>query len=172
MTHACFDLLLNYDNLGTCFADRPDRPLLRRDGPAACLRTSFLNNSPTTTDSKPTPKPSETVLVYPSDRPMEGVFTPLAAELMPIFEYDTLRVDERRSRRVHRIALQLRQAGKRIFHIRLARKGGRLLVALSGADPGRALRGIRVCRDHFDHWFGISASDIERFEASETESKS
>ena len=50
--------------------------------------------------------------------------------------------------------------------------GGRLLVELSGADPGRALRGIRVCRDHFDHWFGITASDIERFETNDPEPKS
>ena len=103
---------------------------------------------------------------------MEGLFAPLAAALMPIFEYDALRVDERHSRRAHRIALQLRQAGKRIFHIRLVRKGGRLLVALSGADASRALRGVRVCRDHFDHWFGITASDIERFETSDAEPKS
>jgi len=88
---------------------------------------------------------------------------------MPIFEYDTLRVEERRGGRVHRIALQLRQAGKRIFHVRMVRKGGRMLVELSGADPGRALEGIRVCRDHFDQWFGITANDIVRYESGEEE---
>jgi hypothetical protein len=111
------------------------------------------------------------VFVYP-DRPTEGVFTPLAAELMPIFQYDTLRVEERRAGPVHRIALQLRQAGKRIFRVRMVRKGGRLLVELSGADPRQALRGIRVCRDHFDHWFGISSNDVERFESPRGEAKS
>jgi hypothetical protein len=131
--------------------------------------STLLQKAPTTTETPAKPKASETVLVYPADRTTDGVLTPLAAELMPIFEYDALRVDERRSPSVHRIALQLRQAGKRIFHIRLVRKGGRLLVELSGADAGRALAGIRVCRDHFDHWFGITASDIERFEKTDAE---
>ena len=104
------------------------------------------------------------MLVYPADRSTDGMLAPLAAELMPIFEYDALRLDENNRGRRHRIALQFRQAGKRIFHVRMIRKGGRLLVELSGADPGRALAGIRVCRDHFDRWFAITASDIERFE--------
>ena len=102
--------------------------------------------------------------MYSADRPTDGLLAPLAAELMPIFEYDALRLHERRRGRVHRVALQLRQAGKRIFYLQMIRKGGRLLVELSGADPSRALTGIRVCRDHFDRWFGITANDIERFE--------
>lgn len=46
-----------------------------------------------------------------------------------------------------------------------------MLVELSGADAGRALHGVRVCRDHFDHWFGITAGDIERFEKIDAEPK-
>jgi hypothetical protein len=137
---------------------------LRRDGPAVHPVLALLHSQASTNDSNPPPRRSEALLVYPADRPTDGMMAPLAKELMPIFEYDALRLDERKRGHGHRIALQLRQAGKRIFRVRMIRKGGRLLVELSGADPGRALAGIRVCRDHFDQWFGITNTDVERFE--------
>jgi hypothetical protein len=94
---------------------------------------------------------------------MDGVLTPLAKDLMPVLNFDALRLDERRGR-VQRFALHIRTAGKRVFHIRLVRKGARFLVTLGGVEPEKALAGIRVCRDYFDRWFGITGKEVTEFE--------
>ena len=59
------------------------------------------------------------------------------------------------------VALRIREAGRIILHLRLVRRGGKVLVSLAGVEPGKALAVIGVCRDHFDRWFGtapVSAS--------------
>jgi hypothetical protein len=146
----------------------------RRDGPAACLQpTSILsihsdepklNRRPSAEPKGSTPSIAAWEYADPAATKTDGVMTALAADLLPVVPYDHLRLDESKRGAIHRIAIQLRQAGKRVFHVKLVRRGGKMLVRLGGMDPTRVLEGVRVCRSHFDRWFGITPTEIEALE--------
>jgi hypothetical protein len=63
-----------------------------------------------------------------------------------------------------RATLWFRQGAKHIFYISVVRKTGRCVVELGGLDSREVLLAVRVCRDHFDRWFGIAPEDIQAFE--------
>jgi hypothetical protein len=92
----------------------------------------------------------------------EGIMTELPAKLIDAIEFDSVTLDEQPASK--RVTLWFRQSAKYVFRIRLIRKGSRCIVEMSGMDPGKVLRGITVCKDHFDQWFGITPHDIESFE--------
>lgn len=104
---------------------------------------------------------------YPSglSRTDEGAFPTLLPKLSQTLECDHLSLD--RIPPFTLAALTFRRGAKRAFHLRLFRKSGRYLVELSGVQPNKVLEGIRVCRDHFDRWFGITGREIIAFEQSQ-----
>lgn len=103
-------------------------------------------------------------LAYPvPDANVEGIFTDLPLKLSGILDYDSLILDALPASK--RATLWFRRKAKGIFGISLVRRGGRWLVVMNGLDPDRVMKGILVCRDHFDHWFGITAGDIEAYES-------
>lgn len=106
-----------------------------------------------------------TTLEYRAEPPTtEGVLTGLVPPLAALARSDQIRVDEPRGPGFRTI-LYLRAAGKLVFHIRVVRQSGRYLVDICGFDPRKVLEGVRVCRDHFDEWFGISGREIAAFES-------
>jgi hypothetical protein len=44
------------------------------------------------------------------------------------------------------------------------RRNARHLIEMGGGDPVRVLRTVRLCRDHFDRWFGLTPRDIKTYE--------
>jgi hypothetical protein len=64
-----------------------------------------------------------------------------------------------------RATLWFRQGAKHIFYISVVRETGRCVVELGGLDSREVLRAVRVCRDHFDRWFGIAPEDLQTYEA-------
>jgi hypothetical protein len=100
---------------------------------------------------------------YPSsDVSVEGVFADLPRKLSGVLEYDTLVLDALPASK--RCTLWFRRKARQIFEISLVRRGGRCLVVVGGLDPDRVMHSIFVCRDHFDHWFGITPQDIQAYE--------
>jgi hypothetical protein len=92
----------------------------------------------------------------------EGIMTDLPAKLIETLEFDSVTLDEQPASK--RVTLWFRQSAKFVFRIRLVRKGSRCIFEMSGVDPSKVLRGITVCKSHFDQWFGITPQDIKRFE--------
>ena len=59
-----------------------------------------------------------------------------------------------------RATLLFRKGAKTIYRVFIIRKTGYYLVRFTGGDPAEIVRAMRICRDHFDRWFGIEAADI------------
>src|SRR5579862_8356405 len=101
----------------------------------------------------------------------DGMLAELPAKLAGAVEFDNLSLVERPkglARNTHRnsrrVTLWFRQGVKYVFHIRVIRKSGRYVIEMGGVDPTKVLKGIHVCKTHFDSWFKISPEDIKRFE--------
>ena len=93
-------------------------------------------------------------LEYEADRAIDGVMTPLLFPLRHVLEFDRLQVTQNLLAQVY-LAVFRRQA-KRMFHIKFLRRGGKWVVRMGGGDPAEVLAAVRLCRDHFDSWFGVS----------------
>jgi hypothetical protein len=89
---------------------------------------------------------------------MDGILRDLPARLSRNLEFDSIALEGLPASK--RFTLYFRRKAKMIFHVRLIRRGGRLLVEFGGGDPSVVLRGISICRDHLDAWFGISPEDV------------
>ena len=63
-----------------------------------------------------------------------------------------------------RATLWFRHGAKHIFYISVVRRAGRCVVELGGLDSKEVLLAVRVCRDHFDRWFGIEPEDLQTYE--------
>jgi hypothetical protein len=87
---------------------------------------------------------------------------PSRGKLSNVIEFDNMGLDGLPNSK--RLTLWFRHGAKRIFHIRLIRRSGRCVVEMGGLDPGEVLKGIAVCRDHLDRWFGINPRDITAYE--------
>ena len=92
-------------------------------------------------------------LEYDADRPIDGVLTELMSKLRPVLDFDHLRVSQNALTEAY-FSVFRRQA-KRLFHVKFLRRGGKWVVRMGGGDPAEVLAAIRVCRDHFDAWFGV-----------------
>ena len=103
--------------------------------------------------------PDKIKLTYETTKSQEGVLTELPVKLARFAEFDRIALIGAPSSL--KATLWFRQGLKRIFHIRIIRKSGRCIVEFGGQDPKQVLQMISVCRDHFDRWFGIKASDIQ-----------
>lgn len=101
---------------------------------------------------------------YPANgHRLEGVFTTLLMRLEGEFPFD--RTSLKTLPTGKKLTLWFRHGAKRVFHISIIRKGARYVIEMSGGDPGRVLRAIHICKDHFDDWFGVTAEDIRAIEA-------
>lgn len=76
----------------------------------------------------------------------------LLLKLKPVLQFDHVRITGSLSRTFY-VTVFRRQA-KRLFHVKLLRRGSKWIVRVGGGDPARVLAAINVCRDHFDSWFG------------------
>jgi hypothetical protein len=111
----------------------------------------------------PEPTPLRGSLQYPaSDVAVEGILTDLPGKLSTVLEYDRVGLEGLTTPK--RITLWFRRGARRIFEVRMVRRGGRWLVGIGGLDPARVYRGILICRDHFDCWFGVSPQEVQAFE--------
>jgi hypothetical protein len=97
-----------------------------------------------------------------SDAGTDGALTELPQKLSNVMEFDTLKLEGLPNSK--RLTLWFRSGAKRIFYVRMIRSTGRYVVEMGGIKPGEVLRGIEVCRDHLDRFFGISARDIKAYE--------
>jgi hypothetical protein len=97
-----------------------------------------------------------------SESGSDGALSELPGKLSRVIEFDNMDLDGVPNSK--RLTLWFRNGAKRIFHIRMFRTGGRCVVEMGGLDPAQVLKGIAVCRDHFDRWFGISPRDITAYE--------
>jgi hypothetical protein len=103
------------------------------------------------------------VVAYPaSGAETEGIFTQLPEKLAGTVDFDNFSLKTWPTSK--RLTLWFRHGAKKIFHISVVRRGGRSLVQIGGLNPTRVLGGIKVCRDHFDKWFGIRSQDIIVYE--------
>jgi hypothetical protein len=101
----------------------------------------------------------------------DGMLAELPAKLAGAVDFDNLSLVERIAnsanpapRNSRRVTLWFRQGVKYVFHIHIVRKSGRCMIEMGGVDPTKVLKGIHVCKTHFDHWFKISPEEIKRFE--------
>ena len=102
-------------------------------------------------------------LQYPaSDVGVEGILTDLPGKLSTVLEYDRVGLEGLTAPK--RITLWFRRGARRIFEVRMVRRGGRWLVGIGGLDPTGVYRGILICRDHFDRWFGVRPQEIRAYE--------
>ena len=92
----------------------------------------------------------------------DGILSELPAKLAGTLEFDGLKLDEQPASK--RVTLWFRSGAKYVFRIRMIRKGGRYMVEMGGLDPIKVLRGVAVCKRHFDQWFKITPRDVVRFE--------
>lgn len=98
-------------------------------------------------------------LVYSqSDRNDEGLLTELPGKLAMALTFDRFGLSQLPSSK--KVTLWFRSGMKRVFHVRLIRRGGRFLVEMGGGDPTQVLRGVQICKAHFDEAFGITSDDI------------
>ena len=94
-------------------------------------------------------------LSYPAEgASTEGVFTPIVGDLVSLTGANSVDLTEAAGGR--RLALLFRRGATRVLRLSLVRRTGRCVVELAGMDPGRILAAMRLCREHFDGWFGIS----------------
>lgn len=90
----------------------------------------------------------------------DGMLTELPDKLAGCIEFDAIGLDGMPTSK--RVTLWFRSGAKKVFHVRLIRKAGRCLVEMGGVEPATALAAIKICRNHFDRWFGITPGDILR----------
>lgn len=96
------------------------------------------------------------------DAGTDGALTELPQKLSVVMDFDNLGLEGMPNSK--RLTLWFRSGAKRIFYVSMIRRTGRYVVEMGGMEPGEVLRGIEVCRDHLDRWFGISARDINAYE--------
>ncbi|HVJ83015.1 MAG TPA: hypothetical protein VNC50_18245 [Planctomycetia bacterium] len=142
---------MNCSSLRRQSAARPARGFLA-SSPTISLQPSKLGHRSSL--------PEAATWEYFAPAALDGVLTDLSRRLREVLVFDGLQLRER-GLAGRAVALRIREAGRIILHLRLVRRGGKVLVSLAGVEPGKALAVIGVCRDHFDRWFGtapVSAS--------------
>lgn len=97
----------------------------------------------------------------------DGVLADLPDKLENTIHFDNLRLDGLPTSK--RLTLWFRNGAKKIFHVSMVRRGGRLLVEMGGLEKGDVLRCIGICKVHFDRWFGITHQDVAAFERKRAE---
>jgi len=101
-------------------------------------------------------------------RSLEGVLTPVVRMAVGEMPFDSMDLQEDRMGRLRggELTLWFRHGAKRIFHVRVVRRGGKTLVELGGGNPTAVLRMIQRCRDHFDRWLGVTPEHVRELESS------
>lgn len=94
----------------------------------------------------------------------EGMLSALPGKLAPTLPFDRFGLAQMPDSR--RIVLWFRSGAKRVFHVRLIRRGGRFLISMSGVDPMLVLQCVQICKQHFDEVFGITSEDIQAADGS------
>ncbi|MCG3174822.1 MAG: hypothetical protein GMKNLPBB_03111 [Myxococcota bacterium] len=93
---------------------------------------------------------------------LEGMFTQLLPKLLQRIEFDA--VDLHAGQAGKQATLWLRSQGKTVYHIRVVRRGVRTVLELGHISPAAGLELARICKTHFDSWFGITREDILAYE--------
>ncbi len=99
---------------------------------------------------------------YPHTQCVDGALVGIPAKLQGELSFDRLDLEGVPTSK--KITLWFRNGAKRIFHISLMRRSGRVLIEMGGLDSDHVLTSINICKDHFDQWFRISAKDIQFYE--------
>lgn len=104
-------------------------------------------------------------LVYSKpDRNDDGLLTELPAKLAMALTFDRFGLSHLPASK--KVTLWFRSGMKRVFHVRLIRRGGRFLIEMGGGDPKEVLRCVQICKAHFDEAFGITSEDIQAADGS------
>lgn len=89
----------------------------------------------------------------------EGLLTELPGKLAMALTFDRFGLSQLPASK--KVTLWFRSGMKRVFHVRMFRRGGRFLVEMGGGDPKLVLRCVQICKAHFDEAFGITSKDIQ-----------
>ena len=116
----------------------------------------------TADESNSQPAPNEKLEYASPGGSADGALAEIPDKLSGVVEFDNLGLEGMPNSK--RLTLWFRSGAKRIFYIRMVRRTSRCIVEMGGINPGEVLRGVAVCRDHLDRWFGISARDIKAYE--------
>src|SRR4051812_33082142 len=97
---------------------------------------------------------------------IEGIFSPLVHRFSTELQFDSVRVEDRRSSTKRssswnrRCVLALRSGLKNSLQIRLWRKVGKTFVRLRILQRLDVEHTTAICRDHFDGWFRVTPDEI------------